>query len=100
MILEIPGIDELSEDERSMVARIAAWAIRVRRARAAAAECRKRLDAAISELGGDPGGSHVCENGRWFSSRAGVAVFWSPEVVELYERWEHARRACFEAMPR
>lgn len=101
MLLEIPGIDELSADERERVSSTVAWAIRVSRAKAVTRDLAARLDAALVALVGASPCMFSETVGVWscYGRETGLRVVAPPDVVALFEEWKRARTACFERAP-
>lgn len=101
MLLEIPGIDELTDAERERVGSTVAWAIRVSRAKVVTRGLAARLDAALVALVGAEPCMFSETVGVWscYGRVTGLRVVAPPDVVALFEEWERARTACFERSP-
>lgn len=101
MLIDIPGVEDLTDAEHDRLVALAAWFVRVSRAKNAASALREKLDSALVVL--------VGEEPITYSEAPGVLSCYSrvtkqradlpADIVALYEQCQHAHAACFERMP-
>lgn len=101
MLVDLPDVEDMTDEERERLLAIAAWAVRVSRARRHAARLNKQLQSVlVSMVGGEPitysetPGVLSCY-GRVTKQRADLPA----DVVALYEQCAHANAACHERAP-
>lgn len=101
MLLDIPGIEELTDAERARVGAIAAWAIRVSRAKTTTMVLSCRLEAALVALVGGHPVVYSETEGVWscYGRETERRVVLPLDVAALYDEWARANADCFERAP-
>jgi len=101
MLVDLPGIEDLTDAERERLAELAAWSVRVSRAKVRAAALRARLDSALAALVGAGPITYSEAPGvlSCYSQETGRRADVPPDIVALDAEWQHAHAASFERMP-